>query len=435
MNNRKLLIEKLRDRRAIIGVVGLGYVGLPLALTYAEAGFKVLGFDVDPAKVRSIAAAKSYFNHIPDERLSAVEGQFSATTDFSRAAEVDALIICMPTPLTANREPDLQFVTSAMEGVLPNLHSGQVLSLESTTWPGTTREVVAPLIEQSGFNIGEDIFLVYSPEREDPGNETFDMSIIPKVCAGLTSSCLEVGRVLYGEVVDSVVPVSSTEVAEMTKLLENIHRAVNIGLVNEMKQVAEVMGIDIVEVIEAAATKPFGFTPYYPGPGLGGHCIPIDPFYLTWRARQFGVDTRLVELAGEINSAMPERVVQKTEQALREAGLSLSASRILILGVAYKRNVSDTRESPAMPIIESLELRGGEVAYSDPHVPKMPKMARYNFTHESVELTAETLQSFDCVVLVTDHDDFEYPLIDQHARLLVDTRSRFRGSHRPITKA
>ncbi|MBO6566033.1 MAG: nucleotide sugar dehydrogenase, partial [Pseudomonadales bacterium] len=352
-----------------------------------------------------------------------------------RISEVDVVILCVPTPLTANREPDLQFVEGSLEQVLPHLTAGQMLCLESTTYPGTTREKLAPRLVESGFSLGEDFFLAYSPEREDPGNEHFGMSDIPKVCAGMTENCLDVVTTLYASVVRAVVPVSSLDAAEMTKLLENVHRAVNIGLANEMKVVADAMDIDIYEVIEAAATKPFGFVPYYPGPGLGGHCIPIDPYYLTWRAKQIGVDTRFVELAGEINNAMPNRVIEKTIAALGEAGVSVDSSNVLVLGVAYKKNVSDTRESPAMKIIQLLEAEGAKVNYSDPLVPVMPKLRDYDFSHRSLDVTPDLVSRHDCVLVITDHDDFDYALIEKHARILIDTRGRYRDSARPIVSA
>ena len=419
------LIRKLNDKTAVIGIIGLGYVGLPLALRYAEAGYGVLGFDVDPIKPETIAAGRTYFRHIPENRIKqAVAGGFSATTDFSRVRATDALIICVPTPLKAHREPDLSFITGTMDAVLPHLQPGQVVSLESTTYPGTTEEELRPRIEQAGFEIGTDVFLVYSPEREDPGNPAFTTRTTPKVVSGSTSSCLEVATALYGGVIDQVVAVSSTRAAEMTKLLENIHRAVNIGLVNEMKMVADKMGIDIYEVIEAAATKPFGFVPYYPGPGLGGHCIPIDPFYLTWKAREYGVNTRFIELAGEVNSAMPQWVVGKITQALNSVSKAVNGSRILVLGIAYKKNVDDIRESPSVEIMEQLRAAGARVEYCDPYFPEFPPMRRYRFSLKSQDLNAANLRQYDCVVVATDHDCFDYELLFKAANLIVDTRGR-----------
>jgi len=436
METKKALLQKLRDRSAVIGVIGLGYVGLPLALRYSDAGYRVLGFDVDPAKPEKLAAGNSYFEHIPAARVrAALMAGFSATTDFSRAGEPDALIICVPTPLREHREPDLSFVTGTMESLLPYLRPGQVASLESTTYPGTTEEELRPRIERAGFTVGEDCFLVYSPEREDPGNARFTTQTIPKVVSGSTPACLEVAIALYEGVIDRVVPVSSTRAAEMTKLLENIHRAVNIGLVNEMKIVADRMGIDIYEVIEAAATKPFGFVPYYPGPGLGGHCIPIDPFYLTWKAREYGVNTRFIELAGEVNSAMPAWVVGKIGEALNSVARSIRGSRILMLGIAYKKNVDDPRESPSVEIMDQLRARGARVEYCDPYFPSFPKMRRYDFDLQHRPLTAETLREYDCVVIGVDHDCFDYDLLLRDAPLVVDTRGRFRQAHERVFRA
>ena len=436
MSIKKQAIRKFQDRSAVIGIIGLGYVGLPLALRYAEAGYTVLGFDVDPVKPEKIAAGLTYFQHIPDERVrEAVEAGFSATTDFSRANEADALIICVPTPLKEHREPDISFVTDTMDTITPYLRPGQVVSLESTTYPGTTEEELRPRMEQAGFTIGEDAFLVYSPEREDPGNTRFTTRTIPKVVSGSTPACLAVGTALYSGVIDQVVPVTSTQVAEMTKLLENIHRAVNIGLVNEMKVVADRMDIDIYEVIDAAATKPFGFVPYYPGPGLGGHCIPIDPFYLTWKAREYGVNTRFIELAGEVNSSMPRWVVGKITDALNSASKSVNGSRVLMLGIAYKKNIDDVRESPSVEIMQQLRQRGARVEYCDPYFPQFPQMRRYNFDLESRVLTAEMLREYDCVVIGVDHDCFDYELILQEARLLVDTRGRVKEQHAHVFRA
>jgi UDP-N-acetyl-D-glucosamine dehydrogenase len=337
--------------------------------------------------------------------------------------------------LNKYREPDLSYVLNTVEALLPHLRSGQIISLESTTYPGTTEEELKPRIENSGFKVGEDIFLVFSPEREDPGNAKFSTHNIPKVCGGSTPSCLQAGLALYGQVIDTVVPVSSTQAAELTKLLENIHRAVNIGLVNEMKIIADRMGIDIHEVIRAAATKPFGFVPYYPGPGLGGHCIPIDPFYLTWKAREYGLHTRFIELAGEINSSMPEWVVEKVSDALNDREKSIRGSKILVLGIAYKKNVDDMRESPAVELMSMLQAKGAHIEYSDPHVPSFPKMRRYSFQLESIDLTPETLAGYDMVLLATDHDKFDYAIIEKHAKLIVDTRGRYLGARDNVVKA
>lgn len=421
------LLAKIKSHEAVIGIVGLGYVGLPLVLRFHEVGFRVIGFDIDPSKVDALNAGRSYIEHIPADRVAAMSWQgFEATTDFARASEPDVLILCVPTPLNKHREPDLSFVIDTTESLVPHLRPGQLLSLESTTFPGTTDEELQPRIEKRGLVVGEDIFLVYSPEREDPGNANFTTRTIPKVCGGITPKCLEAGVALYGEVIDRVVPVSSTRAAELTKLLENIHRAVNIGLVNEMKIVADKMDIDIHEVIRAAATKPFGFVPYYPGPGLGGHCIPIDPFYLTWKAREYGVNTRFIELAGEVNSAMPDYVISKITTALNAARKSINGSSVLVLGIAYKKNVDDMRESPSVVLMEKLQELGADVAYSDPHVLTFPKMRGHtHFDLKSQELLPDAIQGFDCVLIATDHDRFDYDMIKAHAKLIVDTRGRY----------
>lgn len=430
------LIDKLNARTAKIGIVGLGYVGLPLMLRYCEVGYKVIGFDIDPGKVEALKAGRSYIEHVHAEKIVEAIGRgFEPTTEFQRAREVDALILCVPTPLNKYREPDLSFVLSTTESLLPHLHRGMVISLESTTYPGTTDEELKPRIESRGFAVGKDIFLVFSPEREDPGNKNFSTQTIPKVCGGCTPECLSAGLALYRQVIDKVVPVSSTQAAELTKLLENIHRSVNIGLVNEMKMVADKMGIDIHEVIRAAATKPFGFVPYYPGPGIGGHCIPIDPFYLTWKAREYGMHTRFIELAGEINSSMPDYVISKVASALNGKSKSINGSSILVLGIAYKKNVDDVRESPSVFLMEKLRDLGAKVAYSDPHVAAFPKMRAHHFDLSSVALSAESIAGFDCVVLATDHDKFDYELIRKQAPLLIDCRGRFLAPADNIVRA
>ncbi|MFK3774607.1 UDP-N-acetyl-D-glucosamine 6-dehydrogenase [Pseudomonas sp. NPDC089406] len=429
-------IARFKGKEALIGIVGLGYVGLPLMLRYNAIGYRVLGIDIDEGKVTNLNAGKSYIEHIPAQSIAAARGNgFEATTDFSRVAECDALILCVPTPLNKYREPDMSFVINTTEAIKPYLRAGQVVSLESTTYPGTTEEELLPRVQEGGLVVGESIFLVYSPEREDPGNPNFETRTIPKVIGGHTPACLEVGVALYEQAIDQVVPVSSTKAAEMTKLLENIHRAVNIGLVNEMKVVADRMGIDIFEVVDAAATKPFGFTAYYPGPGLGGHCIPIDPFYLTWKAREYGLHTRFIELSGEVNQAMPEYVVNKLMDGLNNKAKALKGSKVLVLGIAYKKNVDDMRESPSVEIMELLEAKGCQVAYSDPHVPVFPKMREHHFDLSSVSLTAESLAGFDAVVLATDHDKFDYELISQHAQLVVDSRGKYRAPQAHIIKA
>jgi len=441
------IIRKIKEYQAVVGIVGLGYVGLPLMLRFTEVGFPVLGFDIDEVKVAKLNNGESYIGHIPSAAIAEKRQQevqlgggktvplLDATSDYSRASETDVLILCVPTPLNRHREPDLSYVRHTIESLQPYLRRGQMISLESTTYPGTTEEELRSRIEKSGFIIGKDVFLVYSPEREDPGNPIYNTANIPKVCGGSTKECLEVGQVLYSMVVGQVVPLSSTRAAELTKLLENIYRAVNIGLVNELKIVADRMGIDIREVIDAAATKPFGFTPFYPGPGLGGHCIPIDPFYLTWKAREYGINTRFIELAGEVNTAMPHWVVGKVIDALNEKGQSLKGAKILVLGLAYKKNVDDPRESPAMEIMEILRSKGVDLCYSDPHVPVFPPMRRHQFELQSVELTPEALQHLDCVLLITDHDDFPYDLIAAHASLIVDTRGVYRDDEPNVVKA
>jgi len=430
-------IQKIKAKEAVIGIFGLGYVGLPLMLRFAEAGFQVLGFDIDAKKVDMLNRGMSYIKHIGSEKVTHVysTGRFKSTVDFARAAETDVLILCVPTPLGDHREPDLSFVINTIESLLPYLKKGQLLSLESTTYPGTTEEELRPRIEKKGFTVGEDIFLIFSPEREDPGNLRFTKSSIPKVVGGSTAACLDMGRALYESIIDKVVTVSSTQTAEMTKLLENIFRAVNIGLVNEMKIVADRMGIDIWEVIDAAATKPFGFTPFYPGPGLGGHCIPIDPFYLTWKAKEYGVDTRFIELAGQVNTKMPEWVIGKVMDALNERGKALKGANILVLGIAYKKNIDDVRESPSVELMELLAAKGALVSYSDPHVPVFPKMRKHRFDLKSIDISSEQLSCVDCVLISTDHDAFDYESILKHSRLIVDTRGRYRQVYSNLVKA
>ena len=407
---------------------------MPLLLRCCEAGYNVIGFDISEEKITALSKGKSYIEHISDDRIllyssrtqeTKNSGTFQATTDFSQASEADIIILCVPTPLNKYREPDLHFITDTVDALLPYLRLGQMICLESTTYPGTTDEELAPRLESLGLKIGEDTFLVFSPEREDPGNPNFTTRTIPKVCGGFTSACLEVGVSFYSKIVDQVVPVSSTRVAELTKILENIHRAVNIGLVNEMKIVADKMSIDIHEAIRAAATKPFGFVAYQPGPGLGGHCIPIDPFYLTWKAREYGIHTRFIELAGEINASMPDYVVSKIILALNARQKAVSGSRILILGIAYKRNVDDMRESPSVVIMEKLQDLGAHVSYSDPHVPSFPQMREHHFDLSSVALSPDNLITYDCAVLATDHDKFDYSSLKQHAKLIIDCRGRY----------
>ena len=432
----KILIEKFKTKTSKIGIIGLGYVGLPLMIRYIEEGFQVLGIDIDDEKVKKLTRGETYIEHISSETIKkCVDGGFEATTDFSRSKEADALIICVPTPLNKYREPDLSFVTETVDSLAPYFREGQIMSLESTTYPGTTEEELRPRIEKKGFKIGENFFLIYSPEREDPGRTDFNTKTTPKVCGGSTKACLEAGIALYEGIIDQVVPVSSTSAAEMTKILENIHRAVNIGLVNEMKIIADKMGIDIYEVINAAATKPFGFTAYYPGPGLGGHCIPIDPFYLTWKAREYGVHTKFIELAGEVNSSMPDWVINKLMLALNEAGKSLKNSKILVLGIAYKKNVDDMRESPSVAMMEILREKGAIIDYYDPHVPVFPKMREHKFDLKSIDLSVENIKKYDCVLLAADHDKFDYDFIEKNSKLIIDTRGRYSKDSANVVKA
>jgi len=428
--------EMIAERSAKVGIIGVGYVGIPLALRISEVGFRVVGFDVSAERVDMLNSGQSPIKHFDAAEIqSMVDRGFVATSDFSRASECDALIICVPTPLNAVREPDLSYVVNTMELIKPHLRSGQLISLESTTWPGTTEEILQPYVVDAGLKIGEDVFLVYSPEREDPGNPSFTTQTIPKVLGGMTDNCRDAGVALYETFIDRVVPVSSPRAAEMVKLIENIHRAVNIGLVNEIKEVADKMGLDIFEVIDAAGTKPFGFTKYYPGPGIGGHCIPIDPFYLTWKAREYGLHTRFIELAGEINARMPRYVVDKLLLALNEKGKAISKSKILALGIAYKRDVDDMRESPSVFVMEMMRDLGADVSYSDPNVPVFPEMREHSFDLSSVTLTPETVSSYDAVVLLTDHTDFDYEMIASNADILIDTRGKYRVRTPNITPA
>lgn len=427
------LLKKLENKEAVIGVIGMGYVGLPLGLEFALKGYSVLGFDVDNEKVEKLLAGKGYIKHIKEDIIKQVvdAGNLSATTDFSRMKEVDAIIICVPTPLDKHRQPNMEYVENTALEIAKYLQKGQLVSLESTTYPGTTNEIILPLLEKGvngterNWKAGEDFFLAFSPEREDPNNQNFTTSTIPKVVGGVTPNCLKVATALYDAVVVQTVPVSDTKVAEAAKLLENIYRSVNIAMVNELKTVFDKMGIDIWEVIEAAKTKPFGFQAFYPGPGLGGHCIPIDPFYLTWKAYEYDSSTRFIELAGEINTYMPYYVVEKTVETLNEAGKSIHGAKILILGAAYKKDIDDMRESPTLKLIDIFRDRKAEVSYNDPYVPKLPKTRKYHFKMESVELTAENISSFDLVLLSTDHTDYDYAFIYEHAKLIIDTRNAF----------
>ena len=424
------LKDNINQKTKSIAIVGLGYVGLPLSLTFVEKGFSVFGIDIDINKISKLKNKKSYISTIKDERISnAISSEkFNPTDDFSIIQSCMAIILCVPTPLNKNREPNLGFIKSTLNSLKDYLVKGQILSLESTTYPGTTEEVLQPLIESLGFQIGHDFFLIYSPEREDPGNKKFSTESIPKVIGGITPTCRDIGIELYRSIINNLVPVSSTRSAEMTKLLENIHRAVNIGLMNELKILADRMNIDLYEVINAAATKPFGFTAYYPGPGLGGHCIPIDPFYLTWKAREYGMNTKFIELAGEINTSMPNYVLEKIFNALNDRSKSIKGSKILVLGLSYKKNIDDIRESPSLVIIDNLLKKGAVVKYNDPYILKLPKVRKYNLHIDSIEITKDILNSFDCVLLLTDHDVFPYEIIRKNSKLIVDTRGRFVSS-------
>lgn len=422
------LSDKLITRGARVGVIGLGYVGLPLATAVARAGFAVTGFDIDDAKPIRIHAGASYIPAVSDEALKALvgSGRLTATSDFSALSDCDVVAICVPTPLGPHRDPDLTFVRSTGEAIARALRPGQLISLESTTYPGTTREVLKPLLEATGLVSGHDFFLGFSPEREDPGNARYDTASIPKVIGGDGPEASQLMEAFYGAVVHSVVPVSSLETAEAVKITENVFRAVNIALANELKVIFTAMGVDVWEVIDAAKTKPFGYMPFYPGPGLGGHCIPVDPFYLSWKSREYDITTRFIELAGEINVSMPRVVVETLTTALdRQRGLPLSAARVLLLGLAYKKNVADLRESPSLKLLELLLNRGAKVDYHDPLIAQVPTTRNYGALEglKSVELTAEALVGYDAVLIATDHDDVSYDLIADHARLVVDTRN------------
>ena len=425
-NNSQQLAASIQDQTAVIGVVGLGYVGLPLAQTFLNHGFRCLGFDIDKKKTALIQAGESYIKHIDSEWIAAqvATGQLQATSQMDRLAEADAILICVPTPLTADRQPDLSYVRATSEQLAAVLRPGQLVVLESTTYPGTTRDVVLPILQSSGLALGSDFFLAYSPEREDPGNEKFTAGSIPKVVGGMDSISLQLADELYSQVVVQTVPVSSCEVAEACKILENTYRSVNIAMVNEMKLLMDAIGIDVWEVIEAASTKPFGFQPFYPGPGLGGHCIPIDPFYLSWLARQHSMEARFIELAGEVNSSMPAHVVGQIQRALEASGRALAGARVGILGVAYKPNVDDPRESPAFRLLELLEAATAELSYNDPYIPQLPQMRSFQVPQLSSQpLTREYLSSLDCLVVVTDHDQYDWEFIATHAPLIIDTRN------------
>jgi len=439
------LLKKINDKTAVIGIIGLGYVGLPLALEYALKGFKTIGFDIDERKIPMINAGKSYIKHINADRIKkAVSSKkFSATSDFTRLPEADAIIICVPTPLNEHREPDMTYIENSGKIIQKYLRKGQFVSLESSTYPGTTEEILLPMFENAPLNqlatgsrqsakgkvktfkVGEDFFLAFSPEREDPNNPKYSTATIPKVVGGVTTNCLKIALALYNQVIVKTVPVSSPRAAEATKLLENIYRSINIALVNELKMVFERMDIDVWEVINAAATKPFGFQAFYPGPGLGGHCIPIDPFYLTWKAREFEISTKFIELAGEINTYMPYYVIEKAGEVLNKYKKSLNGSKVLILGASYKKDIDDLRESPSLKLIEILREKGAIVDYNDPYIPKLPKTRKYQYDMVSIELSSKNLAEYDLVLLSTDHSDYDYKTITANAKLILDTRNAF----------
>jgi len=425
---RLKLLKMIKERTARIGIIGLGYVGLPLAIHFGQKGFNVTGFDLDSRKIDKILHGESYIKHIPATTIREMidAKQFDVTIDFTRLSEVDCILICVPTPLSDKMEPDLSYLLETTETITSNLRLGQLIVLESTTYPGTTEEMLLPRLLSSDMEVGQDFFLAFSPEREDPGNKEFTATNTPKVVGGITSSCLEVATALYSSITRSV-PVSSTQTAELTKLLENTFRSVNIALVNEMKILAHKMGIDLFEVIEAAATKPFGYTPFYPGPGLGGHCIPIDPFYLAWKAKEYDFSTRFIQLAGEINISMPYYVIEKTVEALNTNKKSLNGSRILILGIAYKKDVDDDRESPGYAIMKMLLEKGAIVSYNDPWIPKLHTTRKYNFQMESTPITQEFLAEIDAVIIVTDHTDYDFNEIVRHSNLVIDTRNATKG--------
>ena len=430
------ILQKINQKTAVIGIVGLGYVGLPLALEYATRGFKTIGFDIDERKIPILNSGKSYIKHIKADKIKKTVNnkKFIATADFTRLPEVDAIIICVPTPLNEHREPDITYIENSGKMIAQYLRAGQFVSLESSTYPGTTEEILLPMFENAPltqnskskkFVVGKDFFLAFSPEREDPNNPKYSTATIPKVVGGVTANCLKVALAIYNQVIVKTVPVSSPRAAEATKLLENIYRSINIALVNELKMVFERMNIDVWEVVDAAATKPFGFQAFYPGPGLGGHCIPIDPFYLTWKAREFEISTKFIELAGEINTFMPYYVIEKAAEVLNKFKKSLNGSKVLILGASYKKDIDDMRESPSLKLIEILREKGASVDYNDPYVAKLPKTRKYNYHMDSVELSKKNLSKYDLVLLSTDHSDYNYKFITTNSKLILDTRNAF----------
>ncbi len=417
--------NRIKSKKIVVGVLGLGYVGLPLVREFTSAGLRVVGFDIDQKKVDTLNSGKSIIKHVPHSDVAKMKesGLFEATSDMSKIRKVDSVIICVPTPLTANREPDMQYIVKSSETISEYLQKSQLISLESTTYPGTTQEVMIPILERSGLKAGRDFHVAFSPEREDPGNKHFTTKTIPKVVGGLTKKCLEMACQMYGAAISRIVPVSTLEVAEATKILENVYRCINIAMVNELKMVFDRMSIDVWEVIESAKTKPFGFSAFYPGPGLGGHCIPIDPFYLTWKARQYGMATRFIELAGEINTNMPHYVIQKTMDALNEKKKSLKGSKVLVLGLAYKKDIDDLRESPSIELIELLQEKGAIVDYNDPYVLQSIKQRQHDLQMKSKKLSEKMLTSYDAVVISTDHSCYDYEWIVKHSKLVVDSRN------------
>ncbi len=432
------LENKIKNKKSIIGVIGMGYVGLPLVKTFLNKGFEVVGFDIDEKKVRMLNKGKSYIKHVTAEELEGFlkKKKFQATADFTALGRVDTIIICVPTPLDAHNNPDLSFVLNTTETISNNLRKGQLVILESTTYPGTTEEEILPLLEASGLRVGEDFFLAYSPERENPGDKVHTTEKIPKVVGGVTPECSRVAKILYDQIIKKTVPVSSPKVAEATKIMENVFRSVNIAMVNEIKMIFDRMGIDVWEVIQAASTKPFGFMPFFPGPGYGGHCIPVDPFYLAWKAKEVDQPTKFIELAGEINTFMPYYVVSKTSEALNESGKSIKGAKILILGLAYKENIDDQRESPSLKIISLLKKQGADVSYNDPYIPQAGGYRDYpGLVMESVELTENILKESDAVVIVTAHSDYDFDWITKKASLIIDTRNAIKKKTKNVVKA
>lgn len=430
------LAEKIKSKEAVIGIIGLGYVGLPLVLKFAKRNFRVIGFDTDKEKISILNKGKSYISHIPDGEIKEIKQNFEATSDMDALSQPDAIIICVPTPLDEHREPDLTYIKNTSQMIAKCLRKNQLISLESTTYPGTTREILLSDFEKTSLKAGKDFFLVFSPEREDPGNKQIQSEKVPKIVGGITKNCLKLGVLLYQSVFEKVVPVSSVEVAESAKLLENIYRSVNIALVNEMKLLFDKMGINIWEVIEAAKTKPFGFHPFYPGPGLGGHCIPIDPFYLTWKAREFDFHTRFIELAGEINTYMPYYVVEKLIYALNRQGKSLQKSKVLIVGIAYKKDIDDARESPGIKIMNILEEKNvKKVDYYDPYIPQLIKSRQISHPIFSVRFDRKTISRYDAVIIVTDHSCIDYKLLLSLSALIIDTRNVYKRKYKNVLKA